>query len=308
MKRYLLTFVCVGCFGAKAFAESRGDVVIDDTHVFPESITSRADGTLIIGSIKGIIFRAGPGEARAIAWIRPTVENGLLAVFGVLVDEPSRSLWVCSVPNPFQRSAERPPSSLLMFDINTGQRKGAYPFPEGGVCNDIAVGPDGTVYATDTPGGRLLALKRSESALRVVAQDERLKGIDGLAFSGEGRLYVNLVSTGALLRLDLGEDGRVSKLTELKLSQPLAGPDGFRLIEKNRFLLAEGPGGRVDEVTINGDTATIRVLREGLNSSPGVTLAGNAAYAIEGKIGYLIDPKLKGKDPGQFKAYAIPLK
>jgi sugar lactone lactonase YvrE len=164
------------------------------------------------------------------------------------------------------------------------------------------------VYATDTPGGWLLALRKSDTALRVVANDERLKGIDGLAFSGEGQLYVNLVSTGALLRVDLGDDGNVSKLTELKLSQPLAGPDGFRLIRQNRFLLAEGAGGRVDEVTIKGDTATIRVLREGLNSSSGVTLAGDRAYAIEGKIGYLIDPKLKGKDPGLFKAYAIPLK
>ena len=71
--------------------------------------------------------------------------------------------------------------------------------------------------------------------------------------------------------------------------------DGFRLIEGSRFLLAEGTSGRIDEVTIAGDRATIRVLREGLNSSPGVTLVGDTAYASEGKIGYLIDPKLKGE-------------
>jgi hypothetical protein len=34
---------------------------------------------------------------------------------------------------------------------------------------------------------------------------------------------------------------------------------------------------------------------------------GNTVYAIEGKIGYLLDPKLKGQDPGAFKALAIPL-
>jgi hypothetical protein len=85
------------------------------------------------------------------------------------------------------------------------------------------------------------------------------------------------------------------------------GPDGFRLISGNRFLLAEGTGGRIDEVTIEGDEARIKVLREGLISPPGVTLVGNTAYAIEGKISYLMDPKLKGQDPGAFKAYAIPL-
>ena len=33
----------------------------------------------------------------------------------------------------------------------------------------------------------------------------------------------------------------------------------------------------------------------------------STAYALEGKIGYLIDPKLKGQDPGVFSAHAVPL-
>jgi len=53
--------------------------------------------------------------------------------------------------------------------------------------------------------------------------------------------------------------------------------------------------------------ADIKVLREGLQSPPAVTLVGNTVYALEGKIGYLISPTLKGKDPGPFKAYAVPM-
>jgi hypothetical protein len=45
------------------------------------------------------------------------------------------------------------------------------------------------------------------------------------------------------------------------------------------------------------------VLKEGLESSPGVTLIGNTAYAVEGKINYL----MRGQDPGPFKAIAIPM-
>ena len=37
------------------------------------------------------------------------------------------------------------------------------------------------------------------------------------------------------------------------------------------------------------------MLKEGLVSPPGVTLVGRTAYALEGKILYLIDPKLKGR-------------
>ena len=49
------------------------------------------------------------------------------------------------------------------------------------------------------------------------------------------------------------------------------------------------------------------MLKDGLVSPPGVTRVGDTAYAIEGKITYLIDPKLKGQEPGPFIVHAIPL-
>lgn len=286
----------------------RGDIPIDDTRVFPESVTSTSAGAVMIGSMKGIVYRALPREDLARAWIRPDATNGLQAVFGVLADEGSSTLWVCSVANPFEKStAVPPPSALVAFDLASGRYKASYPFPgTGGVCNDIAVA-DGAVYATDTPNGRILELRPGASALEVYAQDDRLKGIDGIAFSAAGVLYVNIVSRGALIRVDRDADGRMRALQELTLSRPISGPDGFRLSQDNRFLLAEGPAGRIDEVTIDGDSAEIRVLREGLNGSPGVTRVGDIAYAFEGKIGYLIDPALQGQEPGPFTIIAIPL-
>ncbi len=109
------------------------------------------------------------------------------------------------------------------------------------------------------------------------------------------------------MRVERGPDGAFAGLTTLKLSQPVAGPDGFRLISGHRFLLAEGNSGRIDEVTIEGDEARITVLKQGLVSPPAVTVVGRTAYAAEGKIVYLIDPKLKGQDPGPFFIRAIPL-
>lgn len=293
-----------------AEASRRGDIVIDGTRVFPESITSTSDGTVITGSMAGVIYRALPGESVARPWIQPTPENGLRAVFGVLADEASGTLWVCSVPNPFERSGQPGDSALVALDLASGAPKGRYPFPAPprGVCNDIAVAADGTVYATDTPNGRIFTLAKGDTGLRLFGQDERLNGIDGLAFADDGTLYVNNVRANTLLRVEVRDDGTMGALTELELSQPIAGPDGFRPIEGHRFLLAEGTGGRIDEVVIEGDTATIRVLREGLESSPGVTLVDDTAYAIEGKIGYLIDPQRAGQDPGEFRIHAIPLR
>ena len=66
----LLSFVF--CAVAHAGSKPLPDVLIDDTNVYPESMSAAHDGTLYIGSMKGIIFRATPGSPKAEPWIRPT--------------------------------------------------------------------------------------------------------------------------------------------------------------------------------------------------------------------------------------------
>ena len=284
------------------------DIRVDDTAVFPESLSAAPDGSVYIGSMKGIVFRAAPGAGVAEPFIRPTAENGILSILGVLADAPHKALWICSSPSPLRTPPAVGTTALMAFSLKTGALKGAWPFPApAGACNDITIARDGSAYATDTPNGRIFLLKPGAKALELYASDARLKGIDGIVFGGDGTLYLNIVSKGQLMRVDRGADGAMTGLTELKLSQPVAGPDGFRLIAKNRFLLAEGNSGRIDAVTIEGDRADIRVLKEGLISPPGVTLVGRTAYGLEGKITYLFDPKLKDQSPEPFVAHAIPL-
>ena len=294
--------------GGGAAAAAAGDIRIDDTGVFPESLSAASDGTVYVGSIKGIVFRAPAETSVAEPWIRPTPANGILSILGVLADRRSGRLWICSSPSPLRSPPAVGVSSLMAFDLKSGAQKGVYPFPApASACNDITVDRNGDVYATDTPNGRIFKLKAGAAALELFASDPKLKGIDGIVFGGDGTLYLNIVSRGQLMRVDRGSDGAMTGLTELVLSQPVGGPDGFRLIKGHRFLLAEGNSGRIDEVSIEGDRATIRVLKEGLVSPPGVTVVGHTAYGLEGKILYLIDPKLKGQDPGPFAARAIPL-
>ena len=299
---------CMAASHAPTETAAPRDILIGDTAVYPESITSTADGSIITGSMKGTLFLARPGEAIAKAWASPSAQDGQHpAIFGVLAHDASQTLWVCTSRNPFQGGGPVP-TALIALDLKSGTRKGVYEFPApGGVCNDIAVARDGSVYVTDTQNARLLRLAQGASALQVAGGDPQLGGADGLAFAGDGTLYVNSVTHNTLLRVELRGDGSMGKVTELTLSQPIGGPDGLRPISGNRFLQAEGATGRITEVTIEGDTARIRTLRDGLDSSPGVTLVGRTAYAIEGKIGFLIDPKRKGQDPGPFKILAIPL-
>ena len=308
MKGAIALLPALALFAAAAAAGPLPDIVMDGTNLYPESMSSAADGTVYIGSMKGIVFRARPGSGKATPWIKPTARNGILTLLGVLVDEPGHTLWLCSSPGSLRTPPVTGTASLMAFDLKTGRQRGNYLFPApASACNDISVAPNGDVYASDTPNGRILRLAKGAKSLTVFVQDTRLKGIDGLVFGGNGVLYVNNVSANQLLIVDIHPDGSAGPLTQMVLSQPVAGPDGFRFIGGNRFLLAEGNSGRIDLVTISGIRADIHVLREGLQSPPAVTLVGNTVYALEGKILYLISPALKGKDPGPFKAYAVPL-
>jgi hypothetical protein len=301
---------CSGADGTppqSAGVRAPADVLIADQRVFPESLSADSAGTLYIGSVKGNVYRS-IGGAPAEPWIRLSTENPAPSILGVLVDERSNTLWLCSVPS-FTGPRGQGISELRAFDLNTGAAKGRYPFPDPkpGACNDIAVDASGTAFVTDTPNGRILTLAPGASELQLFAADASMKGIDGLAFAEDGTLYINNVQTHEMARIDRGPDGRFAGVTKLNVSMQLNGPDGLRPLGGNRFIQAEGPAGRVSEVTINGDRADVRVLREGLESSAGAAPAGSVAYATEGKINYLFDPKLKDQDPGEFRIRVIPL-
>ena len=113
------------------------DVTIGDTLVFPESLGAAADGSLYIGSWKGIVYRALPGQTKATPWIRPSAENGLLSILGVLVDDRQGRVWVCSVPAPTREPPAPGTSSLMAFDLKTGVQQLNLPFPApASVCNE----------------------------------------------------------------------------------------------------------------------------------------------------------------------------
>jgi sugar lactone lactonase YvrE len=291
---------------AGAYAAQPTEIVLPGKGVFPESITSTSDGTLIIGSLgHGNVSRIGPGKTAAEEWIKPGT-GGLNGVLGVFADEKGMNLWVCS--NNLENKGE--PTSVKAFDLKTGTPKGTYPLPgDGALCNDIATAADGTAYVTDTRQGSILMLKPGAKALELVAKDPLLAGADGLAFGDKTILYVNSVSAGKLLRLDLGPDGKSKGVIELKLSRPIDRPDGMRAIGKNRLLLAENSG-KMSIVTFEGpgmQNAVIKTIKEGLESTPGVTATRGMAWIVEGKLNYRNDPALKDKDPGTFKMYAVRL-
>jgi sugar lactone lactonase YvrE len=281
------------------------DIIVADKDVFPENADVDSQGNFYIGSFKGNIYRAVPGSTQAVAWIRPNETNKLASVLGVLVDERSNTLWACSAPV----GASAQVSALLAFDLKSGDFKKRYELPApASACNDIAIAKDGTAYIAETANGRIFTLAPGAEVLSLFVEDKAvLGGVDGIAFSEDGILYVNNVRQNTMLRVNRKADGSFASLTKLNVSMPLNGPDGLRPIGGNRFVQAEGPAGRVSLLTIEGDDVMMKVLRDGMDGVPGVTYFRGIAYAIESKGRFLFDPSLKGQDPGEFALRAVPI-
>ena len=132
------------------------EFTINDTGVQAENLTSSQDGPVYLGSTaKGTIYRAAPGASHAEPWIQASTA-GLTNVLGVLADDKSNTLWVCQNNTGGRGAPVVGQTALRSFDLKSGAAKGTYPFPtNGGVCNDVAVSSDGTVYATESFGNRV---------------------------------------------------------------------------------------------------------------------------------------------------------
>jgi streptogramin lyase len=263
-------------------AQRRAEIGINAAGPSPENLTTSRDGFVYFGSTStGTVYRASPGAATAEPWIVASTV-GLSNVFGVLADDKSNTLWVCQnsaggrggVPVVGQ-------TALRSFDLKSGAPKGTYPFPAGnGVCNDIAVAGDGTVYATESFGGRVHRLRVGATALDVwVIDTQTLNGVDGIAILADGAVYVNDFFSGKLFRIAVNADGTAAKLVPLQASIPSSRADGLRAVGPRTLIQAEGQG-RVTELTVSGDRVGVRVLQEGLTGATGVALLGDTLWTL----------------------------
>jgi hypothetical protein len=286
-----------------ATAAYAADVTVDVPMAFPESITSTPNGVIYAGSMNlGAVYRTLPGERTTTTWISKQAGN-FGRVLGVLADMPSRTLYVCD--NDGTRA------TLKTFSLKNSALIKSYDFPGGGFCNDIAL-KDGDAYVTDTKGGRVLKLAKGSDALSVwYVNDASDPSLDGLVWQGN-TLYTNTYNGNHLIAVPMNADGSAGKGANLTTSMDIYQPDGMRLSSAGKILMIEGRGkdgnGRLDEVTINGNTAAITVIKDHYMLPTAVTTVGNTAYVLEAKLNYQRDPALKDKDPGAFHIYSVPLK
>jgi hypothetical protein len=241
----------------------------------PESITVAPNGDLILGSSGGPrIFRARKGADKADVFVDVSAD-GAVIFLGVLSDPLTNTLWGCEIyTNPDGRPAH---SALRGFDLKTGAAKFRWDLPGAqNLCNDFVVGPDKALYISDTLGAKIWRLKPGASEPELFLDDRTLTGIDGITFIGD-TLYENNVTFNKLYRVPIDADGKPGKPVDIWLDKPIKGPDGMRAANGKLFL-AENAAGRVDMVTVTGDTASVTVLQQGLATPTAIEPFGDTLW------------------------------
>jgi hypothetical protein len=90
------------------------------------------------------------------------------------------------------------------------------------------------------------------------------------------------------------KDGVAGSVTKLKTSRPLILADGLRTLDGSTFLMAEG-GGTIDLVTVDGNAAEIKTLKDGLAGPTGVALSGGKTSVTKGQLAHLFEAAENGR-------------
>ena len=285
---------CVTILTGLVQAASAAEILIVDSKSQPESMTVAPDGTVIAGSASSpFIYKVRPGAATAEKFVDASAEGAGTFFFGMLADGATNTLWACQLtPVPGTTPAKRH-TALRGFDLATGAEKLRWNLPgEDSTCNDFSIGPDKALYITDTANGRIYRLPAGASTAELYLEHRTLMGVDGITFL-DGTLYVNNVFFNKLYRIPVDAAGKPGTPVDIWMDQPVRGPDGMRAAN-GKLYVAENGSGQIAALTVNGDKASVTVLKDGLKTPTGIEPAGGTLWFTErgaGKVYSMPMPK-----------------
>jgi hypothetical protein len=273
--------ICVALVMSFAQVASAADILISDAKSQPESLTVAPGGVLIVGSASTpFIYKVRSGSSIAEKFIDASAEGPGTFFFGVLADAPSNTLWACQLTPVPDSTPVRRHTALRGFDLSTGAQKIRWNLPgDNTTCNDFAIGPDKALYISDTATGRIYRLPAGASSAELYLEHRVLVGIDGITFLN-GTLYVNNVFTNNLYRIPVDAAGKAGQPVDIWMDQPVKGPDGMRAANGKLFV-AENGSGKISAITVDGDKASVTVIKEGLKTPTAVEPAGNTLWIAE---------------------------
>jgi sugar lactone lactonase YvrE len=184
-------------------------------------------------------------------WVDPEGKPGW-GVFAACVDAPRRLLWtsVGAVPTTTGYDpADSGRTGLVAWDLRTRRPVQRVEWPRDGMAHllgDVTVGPDGAVFACDSPAGAVRVLRPGAKTLATLVADGGFRGPQTPALAPDGRrLYVPDYGRGIAI-LDLtasgGQPSSTARWTWITFAPGLAlqGIDGLYAVGHDLIAVQNG--------------------------------------------------------------------
>lgn len=156
---------------------------------------------------------------------------------------------------------------LVEIDLASGQVTNRYPAEGAKFLNDVAAGPDGRIFISDTFGAAVYVLDQGKVSLFL--QDPMLMGVNGLIVEGGSLLAANLgdiskgftadMTPGAVVKVDLASKA----VTAYGAEGPVGILDGIELDGTGGVYLTDNPQGKVLRLAPGGTASEVATVGPG---------------------------------------------
>ena len=214
------------------------DYLITEKDIIPEGVAFDANtGTIYVSSTYKRKIVAIKEDGTVEDFIKEG-QDDIKSVIGMEVDPKTKSLWAVSseamevlpLKNP---GVHQWRSSVCQFSLSGGNLIKKYKLNKDSVfLNDLAVGPDGTVFITESVKNAVYRIIPGSDTLSLFIEPRPYTFINGICFSDErGTMYVT--SEQGIISIDI--DSRIYKLLHSNSDNKALGIDGISFY-KNSFI------------------------------------------------------------------------
>ncbi|NOR20333.1 MAG: hypothetical protein GQ538_09635 [Xanthomonadales bacterium] len=225
--------------------ESEAVFSLPESVLMPESIAwDEARNQFLIGTVKDGSVIAVDQNGQVTELLKATEENGMWAVYGLLVDQARNRLWVSSAATPSFSGfnpVNKGRSALFEFDLKTLELIHQYPVPVDGrshILGSMVLSPNGDIYVVDRTLPVVYRKADGENKLKAFLASREMISMRGIAMQADGRLMYVADREMGIMVVDI-EGQKVGRLG-VPDNLNIAGIDGLYLWENHLIMIQNG--------------------------------------------------------------------
>jgi len=225
--------------------ESEPVFTLPESEAFPETISwDESRQKFLIGTLdKGSILAVGE-DGQVTELLRANGENGMGAVFDILVDQGRNRLWVSSAAVPVFSGfdpVDKGRSALFEFNLDTLQFIRRYPVPVDGlphILGSMVLAPNGDIFIVDRHFPIIYRKLADEQRLKAVLPLKDMISMRGIAMQPDGSIMYVADREMGIWVVDI-EGGRAGNLA-VPDTLNVGGIDGLYLWDNHLIIIQNG--------------------------------------------------------------------